>query len=248
MNSDSALISLAEEQNFIPNLARFSGVTVVIYSYMISIEDESTSRKNFKMALVYAGLRYGGIFWSISKIRFYYLYPRNKINVLNEVSSWIIIFLLQGMMALRVYILFGKSRRLKLALGITFATVQCINILNGLIWVVDTIRFSPELSDRIKIVTTPLVDWAVLLFEVIMCIMILYYTAVHLKDSCVTLRTRTIGRLATALIRGNMIYFLVNTAASSIDRPEHERDVQGSNLTDLPTLQFATVSGIEDGS
>ncbi|EIW76433.1 hypothetical protein CONPUDRAFT_158461 [Coniophora puteana RWD-64-598 SS2] len=69
MASDATSAFLAAaEQTFISNFAMYSGLTIVFYDCLISIEDEVEffwSRKLSKMTLVYAGLRYGGIVWSM---------------------------------------------------------------------------------------------------------------------------------------------------------------------------------------
>ncbi|EIW75650.1 hypothetical protein CONPUDRAFT_77290 [Coniophora puteana RWD-64-598 SS2] len=152
------------------------------------------------------------------------------LDVITEGSILTTISLLQGMLCLRVYILFGKPRSILFVLGPCFIVTQVINIICCLLFVVPSERYWVKVlvtnscalnlnfaKNRMWAVTAS--NTAVLAFEVVLCAFALGYASKHLPAW--RLQGQRTTSLAWIILRDNFAYFfiaLVTAIFSTIDQ------------------------------
>ncbi|EIW75638.1 hypothetical protein CONPUDRAFT_93381 [Coniophora puteana RWD-64-598 SS2] len=166
-------------------------------------------KKFTAMTLVYGLFRYVGMLWAL----------RTILTDAYMVIEVIMMLLLQGMMAIRVYVLLGKSKRVRAALFIGFFTTQVINLSV----VVSVLARGGSLKANISVfgVDTcykplsespwvfPLCCSALLVFELTLIVLCLYHAITNLKRPLCTSIMCYAGSIASLIVRQSLIYFIL---------------------------------------
>jgi len=149
-----------------------------------------------------------------------------------EVSETIVVFLLQGMMALRVYLLLiGVTRKRIFAsvfLATGFVVVQAISIIANMLYVAasagymwdinvlgieycnDFFASNPQLGQLTLNILLRMSYGALLAFEVILGLALLYYGAKRLEAGSWRQPRRVLGSVASIMLKDNFLYFIAN--------------------------------------
>ncbi|EIW78789.1 hypothetical protein CONPUDRAFT_74392 [Coniophora puteana RWD-64-598 SS2] len=147
-----------------------------------------------------------------------------------QIACIIINIILQGMLSVRIYVLFGRSAAVLLALGSCFVIAQLLKIgFNS--WFLSSgptslyefgflsINFCVQ-DVPVNRVWTYLADGTTMLvFEIILCAFALRYAFKSLEDPFWKSPTRSVVSLGSVIVRDNLVYFfiaLVNTVLIAV--------------------------------
>jgi len=145
------------------------------------------------------------------------------IFMIAEVATLVNVVLLQAIMAVRVYVLLGRSKVVLYLLGTNLLITQVINIVMSL-WAVS---IGPSIQEKVNFVvvegcfqTIPpnriwvftATDVLVLGSEVIMCAMVLWYTFSNLTPTFWHAPLQAATTLSAVIAQDNLIYFFLVTA------------------------------------
>lgn len=206
--------------------------TLVVYDWLLLLEQEVDlvwKRRWTLVKFMYLALRILGIFYGITNV-FYYA-PRHVPNWTCVAFLWIVpvsealgFFTLQIVMILRLYAMSGRSRKLLSALLFGFVIVQGIvfaNTIRNAIVIGDTeVDQAPEgfpgvCSAQYGVFILPLLDGqyiSLLIFEVLMLAISLFFFAVHLRQSRGQRGAWSTRNIVVLLVRDNVFYFVITAA------------------------------------
>ncbi|EIW75930.1 hypothetical protein CONPUDRAFT_85157 [Coniophora puteana RWD-64-598 SS2] len=182
-------------------------------------------RKFTAMSLVYGALRYGSMLWAVSQSIVIYTSPsivtRNILTDICTIVELVIVLLLQGMMALRVYVLLEKSKRVLTILvvgflasqAVTFSTIISLLARGGTIMPPAKVAISGIASCHTEPSEPqwvyPLSCSALLVFELLLIILCLYHAFVHLSWPMTTSIGHYAGSIVLLMYQQSLIYFIV---------------------------------------
>ncbi|EIW76388.1 hypothetical protein CONPUDRAFT_168940 [Coniophora puteana RWD-64-598 SS2] len=188
------------------------------------------------MTVVYGLLRYLGILWAATIIVYSLEIPLGSrvslwLCTVLEVCECLVVFSLQGMIALRVYLFFTgiwRKRGVTLAVfGSGFLVPQTLNILASMMYVAasagqteDNVILGVEycgdaftldaLWKTTATVMFPLANFSLIAFELGMCVSAMYYAWTRLRSVLGPGRQRLRSSIVSVLVRDNLFYFLAN--------------------------------------
>ncbi|EIW75677.1 hypothetical protein CONPUDRAFT_77307 [Coniophora puteana RWD-64-598 SS2] len=188
------------------------------------------------MSLVYGLLRYVGILWAVSQINGPVSSQRFGNNsslqqcrcaILTDicmVTGLAIVSLLQGMMALRVYILLEKSKYVLVILVVGFLITQSVtfsiviseslvarsgSIVTPANEAISGITSCNKTSSEPKQWVWPLCCSALMVFELILIVLYLYSAVLQLKRPLWTSIRRSAGAIGMFIVKQSLIYFII---------------------------------------
>ncbi|EIW76414.1 hypothetical protein CONPUDRAFT_158437 [Coniophora puteana RWD-64-598 SS2] len=203
----------------------------------------SSTREYFLKTVVYAMLRYVGLLWAISDFCLNMGVPSTGHNVrlprktssdadlceyvrcyqvyiVEEVSIYVLTFLLQGMMAIRVWALLGTQRKVLVFLLTTFIVSQAVSLADAVLFLAAYAGVSSRVDEH---VARDCVQWGSLpswsrwlipwsagmlaAFELILCLFAVFHVVKGARIHG-SLRFR-MGRVVSTLVRGNLVYFFL---------------------------------------
>jgi len=148
-----------------------------------------------------------------------------------EVCECLVVFSLQGMIALRVYLLFAGVWRKRgvasVVFGIGFFVPQTMNILSSMMYVAasagqteDNVILGVEycgdlftldaLGKKTAIVMFPLANFSLIAFELGICASAMYYAWARLRSVLGPDRQSLRSSIVSILLRDNLFYFVAN--------------------------------------
>lgn len=213
---------------------------LMTYDYLLNLDSEIRliwSSKVSLMTVSYGMLRYIGMLWAASALAASLNVTLTSktclaMNAVYNACEMTILFLLQGIMTLRVYTLYGNSRKLIAVL------LPCFIVSQG-IFIGSTIRIlavGPSVETEgtilgvnacialipVSLYWVPPLQFSVVTgFEVLLCAAALHYTYKHVKASEWRSPARLLGRLVALTVRDNLIYFAIaffSLIVSSMDQ------------------------------
>jgi len=143
-----------------------------------------------------------------------------SIMVILQLTLLAVIFILQGVMLVRIYVLLRRSRVALVALVIFFALSQVLSIVSALRIVAGGPKSTPEIvlydiynsCDQLfpawVYITS---DVAAVSFEIFLFVLALWYACRHLPSSFWRNPAAAATSLATVIVQDNLIYFFVAT-------------------------------------
>ncbi|EIW74271.1 hypothetical protein CONPUDRAFT_78228 [Coniophora puteana RWD-64-598 SS2] len=141
-NTTSEIIAEVENQLTL-NRGLLAGFVFMTYDYVASPKRSlaphhyTQTRRFSAMTFIYILFRYLGLLWGISFVVF----------ILNEPAQDVLLFLLQAMLTMRVYLLFGKSKLVLLCLVVGFLAAQGVSFtIAFMTWVI-----GPSLEQELNI-------------------------------------------------------------------------------------------------
>ncbi|EIW74246.1 hypothetical protein CONPUDRAFT_78210 [Coniophora puteana RWD-64-598 SS2] len=175
------------------------------------------ARKVSCPTILYATLRYTGMIYGVTQFAIALL-------LLNVICRTTLTFLLQGLMALRVHVLLGKTKKIRVTLILGFVVSQIINIMNGVIALTANPGETSEASMfgvHLVIISTypnlkwqsPVVNGVELAFEVLLYSLAVRYAYTRLPDACWKHPRKSATTLAAAIVRDNLVYFAMSFSA-----------------------------------
>ncbi|EIW78833.1 hypothetical protein CONPUDRAFT_74427 [Coniophora puteana RWD-64-598 SS2] len=189
-----------------------AATVVVVYDYV----------QNIPLELRYFGLAFPiftlDLYWSLQHFKHSRCFG---VFVPTEIMAIVLLFLLQGMMMVRVYALLGKTKTIIYTLLTTFVVTQGVSV-TLLCILIRASSLAPGDSDLFGFHICevdgdiPQSAWilpannAVLItYETFLCGCTLYYTAKHVKTSIRRNPARSIHNIALIVARDNLIYFFI---------------------------------------
>ena len=131
------------------------------------------------------------------------------------ISQNILVFLLQAMLSLRVWILFGKSGKLRWFLLCTFFLAQAVNLIASMFyWVVIPREFADGNAYSLDGLewTSPAGSLALLSYEILLSILAVCYALKNLPRNFWQDPAGSTRMVASITVRDNLVYFFVALA------------------------------------
>jgi len=209
-----------------PRYAFAAAMTWMSYDYILTLGLEIEliwMKKRTPISMLYVLLRYGGMLWAALQVVLVKMSPSIQmcdiVTGIISMTSLVIVLLLEGMMALRVHILLGKSKRILAALVIGFLTSQAITFAV----LISTFARGGSIVPPAKIAisgvrycnkTVPEPQWVyplcaavLLIYELMLFLLCLYHAITHIeRPLCPSIR-RYAGSLASIMVRQSLFYF-----------------------------------------
>jgi len=232
-NDQERIAAANTDYIFTATYAMVSGLTVVVFDQVISFGLEvdlvwmrrSSTRKYFVGTAAYVMLRYVGLIWAISEFCLNMGVPSTgyrcyQVYNVQQVAKYVLICLLQGMMAVRVWILLGAERRVFFILLTAFVISQGLSLVDAMLSIMEYTGGSDYLDENdvegcSLINTTPswnkwLVPWSkglLVAFELLLCLLAIIHLVkrarTHGASSCL------MGNVVSTLVRDNLLYFFL---------------------------------------
>ncbi|EIW78814.1 hypothetical protein CONPUDRAFT_74413 [Coniophora puteana RWD-64-598 SS2] len=185
------------------------------YSAVLNIDSENQARKLSWTMIVYTGnlvsdAVLGNIICSHPNIKLSYL-----VWVPWEVLSISLSIALQGMMAVRVYGLLGRSRVVLIGLSVCFTITSIINITSDVIGLAPDPIFITQLNfcnfniPSTLLWTYPTTSMAVLGFDIVLCALAITHAIKYLPSSFWLHPQQTAASMRAVIVRDNLTYFFL---------------------------------------
>jgi len=196
------------------------GFTLMLYDYVLNLGDEVEliwTQRYSSTVLAYAVLRYLGITYAIALVVDTISPPmsvdaRAAVYLIEPITQDILIILLQGLLALRVWILYDKSKKLGFYLLIGYIAAQAISLTTGIMnWAVTPKDFEnghPYQAYGLAW-TFPAANGALIGYETVLSILVLFHASKNLPIDFWRFPLGSARCIASIIVRDNLIYFLV---------------------------------------
>ncbi|EIW74241.1 hypothetical protein CONPUDRAFT_85966 [Coniophora puteana RWD-64-598 SS2] len=135
-----------------------------------------------------------------------------SVFLIQLISQNLLVILLQGMLSLRVWILFGKDEKLRYFLLCTYFLAQATNLIASIFyWVVIPREFADGHAYSLAGLewTSPAGSSALLAYEILLSVLALYYALKHLPRGFWRDPAKSTRMVASVTVRDNLIYFFV---------------------------------------